>query len=335
MLPPPPTPTYVPETSKTMPVTDLASWLPTLQEFINHWTQVNTELGAGGPMTLLGPYAVAGLTTDRSTLDSLMTAVVAADNAATNARGDFDVKNAAMVAKLKQFRGACKAYLPGSSYSKSPPTVPKSGSIAGTFLTAYDDMANLWTQINTTPPAGFTGPLTLAGAYPVLAFNTDLLALRASATAYTNAVQNATIAREKRDLLMAQLVARLKQYRGAAVAKLPTSSPLLATIPTLSPPPGATPQPVTLSGTGTVTGAHLVWTASTNPALSHYAVRYHPGPKYKASEEQAVAIVPAGTLFLDTDFGLAASGSSGWYKAYVVLNTGNERGSNAVKVIRL
>ena len=92
---------------------------------------------------------------------------------------------------------------------------------------------------------------------------------------------------------------------------------------------------MTLSGTGTVTGAHLVWTASTNPALSHYAVRYHPGPKYKASEEQAVAIVPAGTLFLDTDFGLAASGSSGWYKAYVVLNTGNERGSNAVKVIRL
>jgi hypothetical protein len=326
---------YEPEISKNMPISDLASWQPTLQEFINHWTQVNTELGAGGPMILLGPYAVAGLTADRTTLDGYMTAVTVADNSAVAARGDFDVKNALLVARLKQFRGACKAYLPGSSYAKEPPTVPKAGSIAGKFLTAYDDMANLWSQINTTPPSGFTGPLTLAGGYALATFNTDLAALRTSATAYTNGIQNASIAREKRDILMGQLITRLKQYRGAAVAKLPSTSALLNTIPALSPPPGATPQPVTLSGSGTVTGGHLVWTASSNPALSHYAVRYHPGPKYKASEEQAVAIVPAGTTVLDTNFGLAASGSSAWYKVYVVLTTGNERGSNAVKVIRL
>ena len=72
-----------------MPITNLDSWLPTIQEFINHWTQVNTELGAGGPLTLLGTYTVALLTTDRTNLDGLMTAVVAADNTWITARATW------------------------------------------------------------------------------------------------------------------------------------------------------------------------------------------------------------------------------------------------------
>lgn len=324
------------EIKSTMPITNLDSYLPTAQEFINHWTQVNTELGPGGPLTLLGGYMVALLTTDRTTLDAAMTAVVAADNIATGARGDLDIKRAALVGRLKQFRGACKAYIVGSAYSKEPPTVPLASSVAGKFLTAFDDMANLWGQINTTPPTGFTGPLTLAGAYSLATFTTDLAAFRTASTTYTNSVQNASIAREKRNLLMAQMVAKLTQYRGAAVAKLSPGSALLATIPAIKPPAGSTPVPVTLSGAWDAgsTSAVLTWTASNNSELDHYAVRYHPGPKYKAAEEQAVDTVPAGTTTLSTIFGLAAEGSLAWYKVYVVTKTGNERGSNAVKVIR-
>lgn len=321
-----------------MPITNLDSWIPTTQEFINHWTQVNTELGPGGPLLLLGAYAVATLTTDRTTLDGQMTAVVAADNVQTNARGDFDIKNAALVERLRQFRGACTAYLAGSSYAKSPPKVPPATSIGGKFISAYDDMANIWGQVNASPPPGFTPPLTLATGYTAATFNTDLAALRAAYIAYTNAVENASIAREARNLTMERIFARLKQYRGAAIAKLPPTSPLLATIPQLTAASGSTPDPVNLSGQWIASPApgtgRLTWTASTHPDLLHYAIRYHPGPKYKAAEEQAVTTVAPGILTLDTLFGLAASGSVSWFKVYVVLTTGNERGSNAVKITR-
>jgi len=248
----------------------------------------------------------------------------------------MDIKRAALVNRLKQFRGACKAYVVGSAYSKEPPTVPAPSSIAGKFITAFDDMANLWGQINTTPPTGFTGPLTLAGGYLLATFNSDLAAFRTASITYANSVQNASIAREKRNLLMAQMVAKLTQYRGAAVAKLTSGSALLATIPAVNPPAGSTPQPVTLSGAWAPasSSAVLTWTASNNPDLDHYVVRYHPGPKYKAAEEQIVDTVPAGTKTLTTILGLAAEGSVAWYKVYVVTKTGNERGSNAVKVIR-
>jgi hypothetical protein len=319
-----------------MPITNLNSWLPTLQEFVNHWSQVNTELGLGGPLLLLNGYAQATLVTDRTTLDTRMTAVVAADNVAVAARGDFDVQNAALVVRLKQFRGACKAYLPGSKYDLAPPIVPSASSIAGKFLTAYDDMANLWSQINTTPPVGFTPPLLLAGGFTLANFNTALTALRTASTAYTNGTENASIARRNRDLLMETLMRTLKQYRGAAESRLPSSSPLLLTIPALTAPAGGTPKAVNLSGiwnAGTDM-ADLTWTPSDNVNLDHYEIRYHFGPKYKASEEQPVdSVAPELTTF-STDFGLVAPGSIALFKVYVVTTLGNEKGSNAVKIVR-
>ncbi len=332
--PDPPVKPYVLEITNTMPITSLNSYLPTLQEFINHWTQVNTELGAGGPLTLLGAYPVATLTTDRTALDALMTAVTAADNVWNIARSDMDIKRAALVVRLRQFRGACNAYLGGSSYQNAPPKVPNASSGIGKFLSAFDDMANLWGQINATPPTGFTGPLTLGSTYTLATFNTDLAALRASATNYAARQQNASIARDNRNILMATLVQRLKQYRGAAIAKLTAGSALIASIPALTAPSGSTPKPVRLSAVWNVDRATLTWTASDNANLDNYSIRYHPGPRYKAAEEQAVDRLNPGNTSFDTDFGLVASGAVAWFKVYVVTTTGNEKGSAAVKVIR-
>ena len=80
--------------------------------------------------------------------------------------------------------------------------------------------------------------------------------------------------------------------------------------------------------------AKLVWSVSADPDLDYYSIRYHPGPRYKASEEQTIAAVPAGTEEYLTIEGLAAEGSVAWFKVYVVLTTGNEKGSLAVKIIR-
>lgn len=77
-----------------------------------------------------------------------------------------------------------------------------------------------------------------------------------------------------------------------------------------------------------------VWNASANPNLAHQGIRYHPGPRYKAAEEQSVALIPAGTTTTFSDYELPASGSVPSFKVYVVTSTGNEKGSNAVKVVR-
>jgi hypothetical protein len=40
-----------------MPITGIGSFPPTMQEFINHWTQVNATLGAT-PLTLRGGWSL-------------------------------------------------------------------------------------------------------------------------------------------------------------------------------------------------------------------------------------------------------------------------------------
>ncbi len=285
-------------------------------------------------MTLLGPYSMANFTADRASLDTLMTAVTTADNVLTNAKGDLDIKIAGGVARLKQFRGACQSLLVGSQYEKSPPLVPSPASIPGKFVKAFDDMANVWLQVNTTPPTGFTGPLTLQGGYLIATYTTELAAIRTAYVTYTNAQENARIAREARDIQFKKVYNKIKGYKGRCISMLASNSSLLGTIPVLRAPAGGTPDPVVLTGVWVSSTGRLTWTPSTNPNLDHYQVRFHYGPKYKAAEEQIVATVAAGTHLLDTLYNLGASGSSGLFKVYVVLTTNNEKGSNAVKITR-
>ena len=56
--------------------------------------------------------------------------------------------------------------------------------------------------------------------------------------------------------------------------------PLTLSLPSVTPPPGSTPQPVNLSGVwnaGT-SKAVLTWSASTNPNMAHYSVQTAPAP---------------------------------------------------------
>jgi hypothetical protein len=55
---------------------------------------------------------------------------------------------------------------------------------------------------------------------------------------------------------------------------------------------------------------------------------------YDSASELVVDSLPAGVLALSTNEGLGSPGATMRYKVYVVLNTSNERGSNAVAVSR-
>ena len=59
-----------------MPISGVGSWLPTIDEFIAHWTEVNVAL-APAELTLSGGYPVGdgGLSTDRESVDAAIEAV--------------------------------------------------------------------------------------------------------------------------------------------------------------------------------------------------------------------------------------------------------------------
>lgn len=323
-----------------MPVTSVGSWLPTMDEFITHWTGVNTFLGLGGPFLLTGAYGVGQFQLDRITVDASITNVENLDNTLNNARGDRDIKRAAMLDRLRQFNFGVRGQFQSTKYILSLPKLPVFTSAPGAWRRIMDDDQNLWTTINTNSPpiTGFTPPFLLAGGYTVANFTTENNALDAVFTTVTNGEQNGQQARKQRDADFKPPYSRMKQYRLAVRSVLPAGHPLLLSIPLLTPAPGSTPPAANLSGVwnaGTQM-ADLVWAHSNVAVVDHWEVRQHSGPVYKVSEEQAVpgGNLPVGTMSFSTDFTLVAPGSQALFKVYAVTPTGNEKGSNAVKIVR-
>jgi hypothetical protein len=318
-----------------MPLSSLGSYIPTLNEFLAHWELVNKALGAS-PLTLPGGYAVAHLTTDRDVLQTLITNIETANNAVQQAAAERDQQLAPLRERLRQFRAFVRGRLAGTVHVPSLPKMPPTHANESIVLRALDDMANGWSRINARPPSGFTAPLTLTGGYTLALFQTEVAALRTAYGMVTSANEAARFARDQRDEMVSRLRQRLVQYRQTVLGTFAAGHALLTSLPALSPPAGSTPEAVRLSGTWDAQQGQAVmtWTASPAADLKHDAVRYHAGPRYRAAEEQAVMMVAKTETRLATDFGLAASGSSAWFKVYVVTQTENERGSNAVRVVR-
>src|SRR5947209_8721337 len=80
--------------------------------------------------------------------------------------------------------------------------------------------------------------------------------------------------------------------------------------------------------------AHLVWTACADPQIDHYALRACTGTRYNTSAESAVEEFPPTQTTFDTIYGLRAAGATIHFCVYVVLTTGNEKGSNKIIITR-
>ena len=319
-----------------MPITSYPSYVSTMQSFIAHWTQVNTALGVS-PLLLKSGFTIANFTTERTNIQTAITAVEDFNNLIQLASNDKRSKKETIKPRLQQFRGAVKNTLQGTVYERALPTQPKMSDSEGKFMRALDDMASLWTRINadTTIP-GFTPPLLLIGAYAIATFNTDVTALRTSYANYVSALKNAEIARARRNVLLPPALLHMKQYKSAVFARLPAADPLCATIPNVYPPPGSTPQAVIANGVwvSATLKAHLAWTTSTDTNLLKYEVRYSAGSPYDANEAILVGFTLPGVTTFDTNTGLSDPGFTASYKIFVITDTLNERGSNAVTIMR-
>ena len=81
--------------------------------------------------------------------------------------------------------------------------------------------------------------------------------------------------------------------------------------------------------------AKITWAANADADLAHYEVRGAPGDSYTSDDESILAtILPDAAREYPTDFALTAAGLTDGFKVYVVLHSGNEKGSAPVYVTR-
>lgn len=316
-----------------MPFTGPSSYLSTTDEFIGHWTDVNAAL-APGSLVLAGGFTLANLQTRRGELATSMTTLEGLINVLEGHRTDRFNQQGPLRERMRQLGHSVRGLLAGSPYVGQVPELVGESASPGKWTIAMDDNAHLWTNINATPPAGFTPPLVLFGNYLVADFNTDVAALKTTYTDLVQSEQDTDHARDQRDAIYQIIRDALVQYRLAVQGMFPEDHPLVTSLPRLTPLPGHTPDAVVLSGVwnaGTAM-ADLSWTASDDEDLDHYSVRRSGADPYDTSTELVVATLPPGTLAHSTNDGLENEGSTMRFKVYVVLTTANEKGSNAVAV---
>ena len=322
-----------------MPITDLGSHVTTGEEIKSHWTDVNADrvAGAGTALLLADGYSLADLTTDVATVAAAITGQENLDNAITLATTTRDTRKGSLRDRLIEFREAVQYRAKGSGYALSLPETPHADGSEQKILKALDDMSNLWLRLNAdaTVP-NFTPPLLLRGGAALAPFQTELATLRTNYKAVTDAENDARIGRNLRDLLLPPLRNRFVLYREAITVEYGPTHPFTTSLPDVSPQPGSTPDPVTLTGpwNAATSQADFTWTTSTNPNLDSYQARVSLGTTYDAATATVIGNFPPGTTSFSTAEGLTNPGDVASVKVFVILTTGNEAGSNTVTITR-
>lgn len=220
----------------------------------------------------------------------------------------------------------------------NPVGVPAHRVGQGNFVPPLDDISTLRSKVNAAAGIpGFTPPLLVLGGYAVADFNTALAALKAQfSTASTEEVL-VTLKLAERNAIQEIIYPLLKAYRQVLPTFFAANSPLIASLPRLTPEPGSTPDAVLANGVWDVATSQgkLTWDASTAADLLEYQVRWSPGTTYDSANEVVLGNVgPAATREFFTTQGLGAPGDQSVFKVYVKTATGNELGSNTVKITR-
>jgi hypothetical protein len=325
-------------------LTGPSSYIPTTEEFLNHWGAVNTALPPASPFTIPGePLGFTGPVT-RAVLQGLYDGLLAQQSVVQTAIMDDDLARESLVDqknlmldKLNQFNAKVRGSLPGTKWERRLPAVPGFGESRSKFCDPMESALNLWRRINNDSALGQDAELLLRDNYIMGDFESDLNLLR---TAYQQlGLKDDTLAleREERNDIQDKIQPVLKQYRILMPTFFKPDNALVDSLPLLSPTGGHTPEPVTATGAWDAAQGKgkITWTASTDADLDHYEVRWSPGTEYHADDESTLGnIQPGGALEFLTDKGLAEAGAKSLFRVCVVLKQGNERGSEPVSVTR-
>ena len=105
----------------------------------------------------------------------------------------------------------------------------------------------------------------------------------------------------------------------------------------MSPPPGSTPDGVTINGVWVplLSMAEITFGPSSSTDVVKYELRVCSGPTYDTNLESVVGfLLPDAPLKFTTDAALAAPGNVAGFRVYTITTTGNEKGSNTAIVTR-
>lgn len=316
-----------------MPITGPSSYVPTTEEFEQHWATANATLGVGNEIVLPDGTDLAGLTAKKDALVAKRADLQAERNVKEVHRGDIELKKEALLNWLVEFNKKVRAFFPKSKWLGALPEVPSITEAQSKITDELDNGNALWQMINADPATA--SPMILINNYDQATFDADIVALKAAYTAWNGARVTVKVTRGERDTLQAEIKAILLSYRKVLPTFFPKDHTMVQSMPRLTPLPGSTPDAVVATGEwdDTTMQSKITWTESTDPNLLEYEIRYVTGPDY-STEDEAVSgsVLPGGNLEFFTVDGLNGPGTAASYKVYVKLNTGNEKGSNAVSV---
>ena len=189
-----------------MPITGPASVAGCLEEFIDHWNDVNAVLPPTAVLVI--PKAVAGTAADFLVSDleyfllgwdSQIARVTAELNDIETHRASAELKKAALLVRLNQFNTAVRGQLAGTKWPAGLADVPGMKDGPETWRSVCDDVEDLWEDINTAAAMGPATPLELLGEYAVADFTEDAAALREAFRFKRRAERRATTQRDDRD----------------------------------------------------------------------------------------------------------------------------------------
>lgn len=327
-----------------MPITGPSSYIPTMNEFLSHWTSCNAALPPAAPYLVRLPET--NITVPRTNLlnlrDLLTTQQATVQACLTDqdlARSAIHRQKAELLVWFNQFLARLDAYYQNTDFYAARPYAPSIGDGQENFTRPMVAVIKLWEKLNAGPaPAGVTLPLTLVTSGKLVGdFASAVSALQFAYATEQDKEQLVAIARSKRNRTQDSAYELLKAYRetlpGSAVAAFPE---LVETLPRLTPTPGHTPEAVNASAIFEAPDrTRVVYEASTDGLLHSYELRGNVGEDY--SDEDAVVIATnladAPREFVTT-FGLNQPGARIAMKVYVILTTGNEAGGAAMLVQR-
>ncbi|MDX2111853.1 MAG: hypothetical protein SFY80_16610 [Verrucomicrobiota bacterium] len=301
---------------------------------------IDDARGATKHIVLQDNYALPELTATRDTFEAMGAEHAALLSALRQANGTRNLLRNEVIGMMSEFSLRARGFKQHPVFAEAcealrTDIVPTS-SINKIVEAAAVTMQE-WQKIDTVVATAIPHPFLLSNGVSLEQFTTKVTALQVSGVAVImaqGAVRNSAASR--RQFIKETIRPRLTEYRQLVKALYPRNHIFVVTLPRLNPPPGSTPDAVTLRGGWDVTGqmAALIWTACKHPDLEAYEIRVCLDTVYHADEDEVVGRVSKDTLHYTTTYGLADHEDRAVFRVYAITKTGRERGSNNLMVIR-
>jgi hypothetical protein len=278
-----------------MPISGPASYLPTMTLFLEHWEDVNGELGPSAPLLVGQPNPAGGspMMKSRADLLALKDALVLARDAVTAETVGLALKRelvrddmGVLLGRFNQFASVVRSRYAGKAHARSLPNAPSVGDGADVFAKAIKKAETLWLAINGT--LGSSPLLLGAGSagdpfYTVGNFTAALAVLRGKVEAAVGSEQSLRTLIEKRNDLQEVIAPLLRDYRQAVPGRFGGEHALVASLPRYSPPAGNKPAKAVVTSAmwdGAEGRAEVEFTPSTSGDVARHELRVCAGAEY-------------------------------------------------------